>query len=206
MGFFCGRMNWVEHLVKISKHPFLLGVLFAGVLAAYYIQYVAPEIAKRESNSLEKQIEAETRIAKAQAELNALLSTERADIRDFMQQLVNTYDFEAWVKYLDYSDQSFKIMVTNRAYALKYGTPFIPYGKDDSQLYAETDLTDEQRALLLEYAVNDRKAIIAGVGRCIIFKEWAFPLDKPEGLKLEFKKCMLRYGSQTYIFGMLNDT
>lgn len=197
--------DWVSSLERLSKNPLMLIIVIGSGLSYAYLQYVAPENAKQNKSSLDIQVDAEQRIAKAQAQLDAMMNQERVDIRDFMQQLINTYTVEAWVKYLDYSDQSFKIMVINRIYSDKYGTPFLPYGKSDVELYENIDLTPDQRADLLEYAVNDRKAIVAGVGRCAVFVEKAFPVKESSPVYLEFKKCMLRYGSQTYVFGVLNE-
>ena len=149
----------------------------------------------------EQVIDAEVRAVRAQEQLNSLKNLELDDVENLMQQLVNTYETPAWVKYLDYTNQNFYFLVTNFHYSEVYGTPFIPRGKTDSELYEDVMLEPSERASILEYAVNDRKAIRAGVGKCIQIKEYAYPVNREKPRRYSFKKCMLRHSAQTYVLG-----
>jgi len=194
--------NLNSQLEAIKKHPILFSALALGwVSSASISMYMETKL--NDSGVTEMIIDAKRREIEAQTKLEAMREAEISDVQEFMESLVDTYDTAAWVKYLDYGDQKFDFIATNQIYSDIYGTPVFPRGKSDVELYEKVELSPIERANILEYAANDRKAARLGTGRCLVVYEYAYPVDrKPdENKKYKFKKCMLKHATSTYVLG-----
>lgn len=190
----------IDNIKDLKRNPLFALILATGWIFSAWLG-VYPKIVENELSVTEIVIDAEKRAMAAQYELQRLKQFELDDIEDLMQQLVNTYDRPAWVKYLNYERQKFFFLATNYHYSEKYGTPFIPRDKTDLELYENVDLTPEQRATLLEYELNDRRAIKVGLGKCIVFEEYHYPVKREKTGKSQFKKCMLKSANHTFVMG-----
>lgn len=191
---------------KIPSWVFIVIIItaVAGWGFGVYMKYLSDTSGSR-SRFESEVIQAHKLVLDAQSELYKLQSRDVDDFEKLAQQLVNMFDTPAWIKYLDPQaldiQEKFKFVVTNLHYSDVYGTSLFPRDMTNIKLYEQRKLEDHQRATVLQYAVNDAKAVRAGIGNCIKVNESAYPLKKYNGFKHWFKKCMLEYNGQTYVFG-----
>lgn len=188
-----------DEINTIYKNPLLFTVVAGGWILSAILTYLA-QTSQYRFDSDNKILDAKAEVVQLQARLEVLQNQEIRDVSPILQQFVNTFDTPAWIKFYDYEDQNFYFSVVNDTYAAVYGVHYISFGKTDIELYSERKLTDKQRATLLNYKINDKIAVRAGPGKCIVVNEYAYPVGGDGGL-YKFKKCMIVYKTSTYVLG-----
>ena len=116
-------------------------------------------------------------------------AAEAFDLRDVAQQWVDLRDpDEAWMKYLNYDEGKWAILVVNNSYTREFGIAVEYKGRTVTALdvYADQrpELTETDLFLLKQYQVNDFKASRIRNG-CLIFTEWVLPIRirRPRALR-----------------------
>lgn len=190
---------------NLLKHPALVGGL-CGVLGALITAYLAakPSFRQQTLDMNDTVLDARVEVVELQAELRAIREQANTDVQPLFQamtDLFDHYDVGAWVKVKDYKTGRWHFIAINNTYSERYGVSFQALNKTVEELYESRELSPEGELAILRYEVNDERAALLRPGRdCLVFNEWAAPLDDAEGY-YNFVKCPLVYNSSVYVFG-----
>ena len=196
-------VNWIPGTIdSLIKHP----MWFAAVLllGGFFVwgKFVAPTM--YQGSQPEKLIELSMTLATLQVQLEAVNAKEAFELRDTAQQWVDSRDpDEAWLKFKNYEQGTWDVLVVNNAYTREFGisVDHLEKGVTGTALYRiqRPELSETELILLAQYQLNDTKASRVRDG-CLVFNEWVLPLGTPP-VQRKYRKCRMTSGNMLLVYG-----